>query len=127
MDLRSRVCYADDIASWQTLTALLDDMILHSEHPTMPYAHRQAKTYRTAARWTTDNPDWEAAYVDRAVQLVRRDQLHPSVIIWSLGNEAFFGRNIEAMYDWIKSYDDSRPMVSHSSWYTSYSRHLLML
>lgn len=78
----------------------------------MPYADRQAMTYRTAARWTTDNPDWEAAYVDRAIQLVHRDQLHPSVIIWSLGNEAFFGRNIEAMYDWIKSYDDSRIMVS---------------
>ena len=77
----------------------------------MPYAERQAITYGTAARWTTDNPDWEAAYVDRAVQLVKRDQLHPSVIIWSLGNEAFFGRNIEAMYDWIKKYDDSRPMV----------------
>lgn len=77
----------------------------------MPYAERQAITYGTAARWTTDNPDWEAAYVDRAMQLVKRDQLHPSVIIWSLGNEAFFGRNVEAMYDWIKQYDDSRPMV----------------
>ena len=78
----------------------------------MPYGDRQAITYGTAARWTTNNPDWEAAYVDRAVQMVRRDQLHPSVIIWSLGNEAFFGCNIGAMYDWIKSYDRSRPMVS---------------
>jgi beta-galactosidase len=32
------------------------------------------------------------------------------VTIWSLGNEAFFGRNFEAMYNWIKSYDDSRPI-----------------
>jgi beta-galactosidase len=32
------------------------------------------------------------------------------VIIWSLGNEAFFGKNFKAMYNWIKSYDDSRPI-----------------
>lgn len=63
-----------------------------------------------AAKWTTDNPAWEHAYVDRAKQLVFRDQLHPSVIIWSLGNEAFFGRNFKSMYSWIKSYDDSRPI-----------------
>ena len=48
--------------------------------------------------------------MDRAVQLVRRDQLHPSVIMWSLGNEAFYGRNHVAMYNWIKSYDGSRPI-----------------
>ena len=41
---------------------------------------------------------------------MRRDQPHPSVIIWSLGNEAFYGRNHKAMYKWIKSYDDSRPV-----------------
>jgi len=67
-------------------------------------------TRAKAAKWTSDNPDWEKAYVDRAVQLVRRDQLHPSVIMWSLGNEAFYGRNHVAMYNWIKSYDDSRPV-----------------
>lgn len=67
-------------------------------------------TRAEAAKWTSDNPDWENAYVDRAKQLVRRDQLHPSVIIWSLGNEAFFGKNHKSMYNWIKSYDDSRPV-----------------
>lgn len=63
-----------------------------------------------AAKWTTDNPEWEKAYVDRAQQLVRRDQLHACVTMWSLGNEAFYGRNFKAMYNWIKSYDDSRPV-----------------
>ena len=61
-----------------------------------------------AARWTSDNPAWEEAYVDRARQLVMRDKNHTSVIMWSLGNEAFYGRNFQKMYDWIKSYDPTR-------------------
>lgn len=42
--------------------------------------------------------------------MVHRDKLHPSVIMWSLGNEAFYGRNHTAMRDWIKSYDSTRPI-----------------
>jgi beta-galactosidase len=60
------------------------------------------------ARWTSDNPLWEEAYVDRARQAVIRDKNHPSIIIWSLGNESFYGRNHQAMYDFIKSYDPTR-------------------
>ncbi len=60
------------------------------------------------ARWTSDNPEWEAAYVDRARQAVTRDKNHPSVIMWSLGNEAWYGRNHQAMYDFIHEYDPTR-------------------
>ena len=35
---------------------------------------------------------------------------HPSIIVWSLGNEAGYGPNFEKAYDWIKSYDQSRPV-----------------
>ncbi|KAH8832974.1 hypothetical protein DL96DRAFT_697442 [Flagelloscypha sp. PMI_526] len=63
-----------------------------------------------AAKWTSDNPEWEEAYVDRARQLVERDKNHPSIIIWSLGNEAFYGRNHAAMYTAIKELDTSRPV-----------------
>lgn len=86
------------------------DAALSPAQRALPFRERQLLTRNNAAKWTTDNPAWEKAYVDRAKQLVRRDQLHPSVIIWSLGNEAFFGRNFKSMYDWIKSYDDSRPI-----------------
>ncbi|KAF2015829.1 glycoside hydrolase family 2 protein [Aaosphaeria arxii CBS 175.79] len=86
------------------------DASLNAEERAMPFRQRQLLTREKAAQWTTDNPDWEEAYVDRAKHLVRRDQLHPSVIIWSLGNEAFFGRNFKAMYKWIKEYDNSRPI-----------------
>lgn len=74
----------------------------------MSFFERQQLTKKDAAKWTSDNPDWHEAYVDRAVQLVYRDKLHPSVIMWSLGNEAFYGRNHVAMADWIRSYDPTR-------------------
>ncbi|KAI1409281.1 glycoside hydrolase family 2 protein [Hypoxylon sp. FL1857] len=86
------------------------DAALSPAERALPFRERQLLTRNDAAKWTTDNPDWEKAYVDRAQQLVHRDQTHPSVIMWSLGNEAFFGQNFKSMYDWIKSYDDSRPI-----------------
>ena len=48
------------------------------------------------ASWASDNALWEKAYVDRARQAVMRDKNHPCVIMWSLGNEAFYGRNHQA-------------------------------
>jgi beta-galactosidase/evolved beta-galactosidase subunit alpha len=50
-----------------------------------------------ANAWTSDNPEWEAAYVDRMERMVARDKNRPCVVMWSLGNESFFGRNHEKM------------------------------
>ncbi len=72
------------------------------------YEERVARTSKDAASYTSDNPDWEAAYLDRMHQLVERDKNHASVIIWSLGNESFFGRNHMAMSRWAKQRDPSR-------------------
>ncbi|KAK8052642.1 Beta-galactosidase [Apiospora saccharicola] len=60
------------------------------------------------ASFTSDNPDWKEAYVDRARQMVMRDRNHACIIMWSLGNEAFYGRNHQAMYDEIKKLDSTR-------------------
>jgi beta-galactosidase len=68
----------------------------------------QEESYKRAAKWTSDNPDWHDAYMDRAVQLVERFKNHASIIFWSLGNEAFYGRNHAAMYHWIKKADPTR-------------------
>lgn len=53
-------------------------------------------------------PVWRDAFVDRAVRMVERDKNHPSVIIWSLGNESGYGSNHDAMADWIRSVDQTR-------------------
>lgn len=56
------------------------------------------------------DPAWGPAHLDRTRRMVERDKNHPSIIIWSLGNEAGFGVNFEATYDWIKQRDPSRPV-----------------
>ncbi len=56
------------------------------------------------------NPAFAAAHMNRTVRMVERDKNHPSVIIWSLGNEAGFGPNFEATSDWIHQRDPSRPV-----------------
>ncbi|MEU4607003.1 glycoside hydrolase family 2 TIM barrel-domain containing protein [Kribbella sp. NPDC023972] len=57
-----------------------------------------------------DDPAFEAASVDRMRRLVERDKNHPSVIMWSLGNEAGVGRNLSAMAEWTRQRDPSRPL-----------------
>lgn len=57
----------------------------------------------------TDNPTWEAAFVDRAIRMVERDKNHPSIIFWSLGNESGGGCNIIAEYKAIRTIDN-RPI-----------------
>ncbi|MBN1806198.1 MAG: DUF4981 domain-containing protein [Sedimentisphaerales bacterium] len=54
--------------------------------------------------------DWHNPFVARAIRMVERDKNHPSVIIWSLGNESGCGPNHAAMSSWIKEYDPTRPI-----------------
>jgi beta-galactosidase len=61
---------------------------------------------RTLAR----KPEWQAAHLDRVQSLVERDKNHPSVIVWSLGNEAGDGPAFEAAYAWARQRDPSRPV-----------------
>ncbi|MBP6432483.1 MAG: hypothetical protein KA319_12020 [Ferruginibacter sp.] len=53
---------------------------------------------------------WAGAYIDRASRMVLRDKNHPSIIMWSLGNEAGSGSNHAAMAAWIKDFDITRPL-----------------
>ena len=56
------------------------------------------------------NPDWLQAHLQRNQRNVARNFNHPSVIIWSMGNEAGNGENFKNVYDWIKAEDPSRPV-----------------
>lgn len=58
----------------------------------------------------TDDPNWLPAMSQRVTRMVQRDRNHPSIIIWSLGNESGHGTNHDALYRWLKSEDPSRPV-----------------
>ena len=75
----------------------------------MDEANQESHAFGLRNRQMGDNPDWTCAHVDRAVGLVQRDRNHPSVIIWSLGNEGGSGRNLKAMHDTIVALDPTRP------------------
>jgi len=53
---------------------------------------------------------WTAAYLERVSRMALRDKNHPSIIMWSLGNEAGSGPNHAAMAGWIKDFDMTRPL-----------------
>ena len=54
--------------------------------------------------------DYKQAHLQRNQRNVQRNFNHPSIIFWSMGNEAGYGTNFEAAYDWIKAEDTSRPV-----------------
>lgn len=58
----------------------------------------------------SDDPAWLPAMTERVTRMVQRDRNHPSIIIWSLGNESGHGSNHDALYRWIKSNDPTRPV-----------------
>ncbi|SED64014.1 glycoside hydrolase family 2 TIM barrel-domain containing protein [Ruania alba] len=61
-----------------------------------------------------DNPSddlrWREAYLDRMERTLERDKNHPSIVMWSLGNEAHTGTNLAAMAEWVHGRDPSRPV-----------------
>lgn len=58
--------------------------------------------------WLSDNPAWSKAYVDRSVRMVKRDRNHPSIIMWSMGNESSFGCCFKDAAKAIRGLDQTR-------------------
>ncbi len=56
------------------------------------------------------DPRYKEAHLERNRRHVQLLRNHPSVIVWSLGNEAGYGPNFEAAYEWVKENDSSRPV-----------------
>ncbi|WMI66232.1 glycoside hydrolase family 2 TIM barrel-domain containing protein [Aestuariibaculum sp. YM273] len=58
----------------------------------------------------SNNPSWTHAYMERMSRMVERDKNHPSVIMWSLGNESGKGPNHASMAAWTRDFDITRPI-----------------
>ncbi|WP_312855470.1 glycoside hydrolase family 2 TIM barrel-domain containing protein [Litoribacterium kuwaitense] len=58
--------------------------------------------------WLADDPEWEKVHTDRLIRMVERDKNHPSIIMWSLGNESSFGQNYREMAKICREIDPSR-------------------
>ncbi|KIL87377.1 beta-galactosidase [Fusarium avenaceum] len=74
----------------------------------MDYGERKKLAFGKAAEFTSNNPAWKAAYLDRIQAVLNRDKNHASVIMWSFGNEAFYGDNHRAMFKYATEADPSR-------------------
>lgn len=64
--------------------------------------------FREEINILSNHPLYKEAYLDRMVQMVERDKNHPSILMWSLGNESGYGVNHLAMGDYVKKRDTSR-------------------
>ncbi|MFE6619026.1 glycoside hydrolase family 2 TIM barrel-domain containing protein [Streptomyces sp. NPDC057740] len=63
-----------------------------------------------------DDDRWTPALLDRAARMVERDKNHPSIVFWSLGNEAGTGRGLTAMAEWIHGRDPERLVHYEGDW-----------
>ncbi|MFZ4620921.1 MAG: glycoside hydrolase family 2 TIM barrel-domain containing protein [Bacteroidota bacterium] len=58
----------------------------------------------------SNDPEWTHSFMERSSRMVLRDKNHPSIIMWSIGNESGRGPNHAAMAEWIHDYDITRPI-----------------
>ncbi len=81
-------------------------------------ANIESHAYNTSL---CDDARYRSAWLSRGARMIERDRNHPSVIMWSLGNEAGYGTNHDALAGWIRRADPSRPLhyegaVFHDGW-----------
>ena len=98
-----RTCHYPDDPRWYELC---DEYGLYVVAEANIESHGMGYGDRTLARV----PAWKQAHMERNQSNVLTFKNHPSIIIWSLGNEAGYGPNFEAAYDWVKQYDTTRPV-----------------
>lgn len=71
-------------------------------------------TYRTpeyAPGSSENSPEYTTQYLSQLREMVENHRNHPSVVIWSIGNENKFGTNFRKEYEWVKSDDPTRPVI----------------
>ncbi|MCK8622888.1 glycoside hydrolase family 2 TIM barrel-domain containing protein [Prevotella sp. E13-27] len=97
-----RTCHYPDDPRWYDLC---DEYGLYLTAESNLESHGMGYGDRTLAK----NKDFELAHMERQYGNVHSFKNHPSIIVWSLGNEAGYGPNFEKAYDWVKATDNTRP------------------
>ncbi|MDR2038242.1 MAG: DUF4981 domain-containing protein [Bacteroidales bacterium] len=98
-----RTCHYPDNNLWYDLC---DEYGLYVVAEANVESHGMGYGEHTLAK----NPSYAKAHMERNQRNVQRSYNHPSVIFWSLGNEAGFGPSFEACYKWVKNEDKTRPV-----------------
>ncbi len=70
-------------------------------------ANVECHAYQPGDRLARD-PDWTVAFLDRVARMVERDKNHPSIVMWSLGNESGYGFNHDTAAGYVRGRDPSR-------------------
>ena len=96
-----RTCHYPDDARWYSLC---DQYGLYVVAEANIESHGMGYGKETLAK----NPSYKKAHMERNQRNVQRGYNHPSIIFWSLGNEAGYGPNFEQCYTWIKNEDKTR-------------------
>jgi len=97
-----RTCHYPDDPRWYELC---DKYGLYVTAEANLESHGMGYGDKTLAK----NTDFELSHIERNEANVKTFYNHPSIIVWSLGNEAGYGPNFEKAYDWVKAYDKTRP------------------
>lgn len=106
----------------ETIKRLNLNFIRTSHYPNDPYFYELCDEYgimvMDEANYEThglggklsNDPQWTHAFMERVQRMVMRDKNHPSIVMWSLGNEAGRGPNNAAQSAWIHDFDITRPV-----------------
>ena len=97
-----RTCHYPDDPRWYELC---DEYGLYLTAESNLESHGMGYREHTLAK----NPAFAKAHLERQEGNMMTYKNHPSIIVWSLGNEAGYGPNFEKAYDWVKAYDTTRP------------------
>ena len=97
-----RTCHYPDDPRWYDLC---DEYGIYLTAESNIESHGMGYREKTLAK----NEAFAKAHIERQEGNVITYKNHPSIIVWSLGNEAGYGPNFEKAYDWVKAYDKTRP------------------
>ncbi|BDI29012.1 hypothetical protein CCAX7_10630 [Capsulimonas corticalis] len=68
-------------------------------------------TEQGVAMNSESNPDFQPKYMNQFAEMIERDRSHPSIVMWSLGNESRWGSNMQHQFDYVKLEDPTRPTI----------------